>query len=137
MMSLKKIYIKLINIFITKNFLLFILGGGLSYLIKIGLTWVMINWIELPYYVIYPISLLIAIIVIFFYNSIVTFRVTDQMGKRFIKYAISVLIFNLLDYGMVIFLTEVVSLYYLISIIIVTSILMICKFLVFKMIIFK
>ena len=66
-----------------------------------------------------------------------TFKVTHNKITNFIKYIIALLLFNVLDASLVRILTEYIELYYVISIIIVTLVLLILKYIVFDKVVFS
>ena len=100
---------KIFGLLKSRKILVYLLGGLLTYLLKSGLTWLFTDVLNLSYRYSYIISLSIVIILTFLYNLKLTFRVEGYILGRFLLYAGSVLIFNLIDYGLVVFLTEKLS----------------------------
>lgn len=66
-----------------------------------------------------------------------TFKVTNNKIVNFIKYIVALLGFNIIDAFMVKIFTEKLQLYYVYSIVAVTIVLLIIKFIVFDRVVFS
>ena len=121
----------LFNRLFSRKFALFIAGGGVSYLLKASLSWLLSEKLVLPFAAAYGITLAIVICYNFCYNVFVTFRVKGRLAERFIRYVLFVAFFNGTDYFMVLGLNKLAPWSYQISIFMVTGILMIIKYFVF------
>lgn len=119
-----------------KKFIKFLLGGGISYLIKLILTFILTNMFNVWYLLSYSITMTMIIIYGFFYNFYFTFKNVKNKKNKFIIYMISVIGFALIDIFLVKILTDELNLYYLKSIIISTSALIIFKYLFYNMFVF-
>lgn len=127
----------------TKNFntlkkiILFGLGGVLLLSIKILLTYLLVDQLKININIAYLITIIIAIIIGFLYSYYVTFKNKTQIYKKLIKYVLSVGIFYAADYFLVILATNIIGLYHLLSIVLVTAIIFLLKFITYDNIIFK
>lgn len=124
---------RIINSTLTK----YTLGGVFSYAVKIALTFVLVDIFQLWYWYAYLTSLTVVIITNFLVNSFFVFRVKNEKNKRFFKYLFSIIIFNTVDGLLVKILTELLSIYYLVSIVIVTTLVFVVKFFVYRFAVFN
>ncbi len=122
---------RLLNYYFSKKFMLFILGGGVSYLLKAGISLLLSSVTDLNTPVIYALTLAVVITYNFFYNVLVTFKVKGGLKGRFLSYLSFVLVFNLMDYTLVLLLNSILNLPLQVSIFLITGFLMIIKFFVF------
>ena len=122
---------KILDYYFSKKFMLFILGGGVSYLLKAGVSALLGNVTQFPTPVIYALTLAVVITYNFFYNVLVTFKVKGGLKGRFLRYLSFIIVFNLLDYSLVMLLNGFLGIYLQLSIFFVTGCLMIVKFFVF------
>jgi len=120
-----------------KDFLRYIVGGVISYGIKIALTYAVVNLFSFWYFYAYLISVLFVIVVNFIINSFFIFRVGKFRLDRALKYLVSIFIFNFAEASMVSFLTEIVALYYLASITIAMIVVFVVKFFIYRYFIFN
>ena len=121
----------------NNTFAKYIIGGFISYGIKIILTYTVINFFDLWYFYAYLFSLGVVIFINFVINSFFIFKVSDFNVIRIIKYVVSIFIFNSLDAGLVVILTDKFFLYYLLSITISTIVIFLVKFIINKYFIFN
>jgi len=128
---------KILNIFVNRKFVLFFLGGGISYLLKAFLSWLFSEKIAWPFLLSYALTLIIVIMYNFTYNVLVTFKVKGKLADRFVRYIIFVGLFNGLDYLLVNTLVGWAPWSYQISIFLVTGILMFVKFVTFNRWVFQ
>lgn len=122
---------KVINYYFSKKFFFFLFGGGVSYLLKAGISGSLNNLTELDKSFTYAITLAVVITYNFFYNVLVTFKVRGGLKGRFLRYISFVLLFNFTDYNLVLLLDKILGFHFQISIFFVTGFLMIIKFFVF------
>lgn len=120
-----------------KKITLYLIGGAINYGLKIGLTSVFTELLKIPYYISYLIGLVTVILFSFYYNFHITFNNHKNEFRKLIKYSISLLTLNSLDYISVILLTNYLEIGYIPSIILVTSILSIMKFFIFDNLVFN
>jgi len=97
----------------------FLLGGVFNYAVKIGITVLLTGLLKLPYYVSYPVSLVAVIVFSFYYNFHVTFRSRTSQNQRFLAYAAAL------------------RLYYVVSIVISTTTIVVAKYLLFDRVVFN
>ncbi|HTY13289.1 MAG TPA: GtrA family protein [Candidatus Omnitrophota bacterium] len=115
----------------------FLLGGVFNYAVKIGITVLLTGLLKLPYYVSYPVSLVAVIVFSFYYNFHVTFRSRTSQNQRFLAYAAALLLFIAADYLLVVALTGFLRLYYVVSIVISTTTIVVAKYLLFDRVVFN
>lgn len=115
----------------NRKFILFILGGGVSYLLKASLSWFFSEhfW---SFGMSYALTLVIVIMYNFCYNILVTFRVKGSLAERFLRYIAFVAFFNGVDYLLVLSLNNIAPWSYQLTIFFVTGFLMIAKYFVFN-----
>ena len=118
------------------SFIKFLLGGLFVFGLKLSLTWLLVEKLGLWYLYSYLICLSIIITIGYFYNVKITF-VTNSNKIKFMKYILFTFLFLVLDSGVVIFLTEIISTYYLHSIFLSTCTLFIIKFFIYKKYVFE
>ncbi|MBN2618555.1 MAG: GtrA family protein [Spirochaetales bacterium] len=103
----------------------------MSYFLKVALSSLFNVVLDFNYNIAYALTLSLVILYNFFYNVFVTFKVRGGLKGRFVRYVSFVIIFNGLDYLLVLLLNNILNLFQL-SIFIVTGCLMIVKFFVFN-----
>lgn len=122
---------RLIKYYFSKKFMLFLLGGGVSYLLKAGISALLTGVTSFSTPAVYGLTLLVVITYNFFYNVLVTFKVKGGLKGRFLRYLSFILVFNSMDYGFVLLLNTLLGLHLQLSIFLITGCLMIIKFFVF------
>lgn len=127
---------KIVKEVLTRKFIMYLLGGAQNYAIKLGLTALLTEVFGLWYLASYIIAVTTAIIVNFFYNMHITFRAKGKKMHRFMKYVGFILLTMVIDVALVKVLTDI-GIYYLVSIILVTTVLTIFKYYVFNYHIFE
>lgn len=120
-----------------EKLLLFGLGGIILLTTKLILTYALVEQLKLNINISYLITIIIAIIIGYFYSFYVTFKNKTQLYKKFIKYILSIGIFYAADYALVLLATNIINVHYTIAIIIVTAIIFFIKFATYNNIIFK
>ena len=121
----------------TNKIVLFLLGGGITYGLKSGITFFFTEILKLQYWISYIIALIVVIIFAFFYNFHITFKNKKNKKRKFLIYSATLLTFMFIEYSLVIFLTSILLFHYLISIIIITLFLVMIKFTIYNKFIFK
>ena len=116
---------------IFSKFSKFIYGGVMSYALRLGITAFLTELFGVWYFLSYIVALVCAVVVNFFYNVHITFKVKKNK-KMFARYVVFFFIFMFVDAALVKIFTDLVGIYYLVSIIITTTILFIAKFFVYQ-----
>lgn len=111
-------------------------GGLLTYSIKIVLTYLFTEFINLSYYISYLCTLVIILIFSFFYHVIITFQIKKILLSHFIKFNITSLFIYFIDAILVWSVTEILKIHYIYSISIITILLFFVKFILFDKLIF-
>lgn len=124
------------NKVVSSKFSKFIYGGVINYVLKIGITTLLTEIFAIWYFASYIISLIGVITYSFFYNTYVTYNVKNNIKVNFVKFSIVLLIFMVFDALLVKFLTEIIRIHYVYSIIIVTIILFFAKYFYYDKFIF-
>ena len=118
------------------RFFRYSLGGVLSYLINIVVTYLLTTIFHIYYFYSYLIAYSIVVLFNFTFSLKIIFSVNGNIANRFIRYIIFLTIFSLINIFSVKFLTESMNLYYIISISIVTIVLFIIKYFIYKKFVF-
>ncbi len=126
---------------LTKNvfkirFIRYSIGGVLSYLINIFVTYLLTTIFNLYYFYSYLIAFSIVMLFNFIFSLKIIFSVNRKIIGRLIRYIVFLVIFSLTNVFSVKFLTESMDLYYIISITIVTVTLFIIKYFIYKHFVF-
>ena len=129
--------IQLFNNLFSSKFFKYSLGGVINYFLKIGLTYFLTEILTLYYLLSYSITLVVVILYSFVYNMFITFNKTNDKLSKFIIYIIVLVIFGVIDLLLVKFFTQILGVYYILSIIIITTFIFLLKYLVFNKIVFK
>lgn len=119
-----------------KKISLFLTGGAFNFFIKIAFTVLLTEYLKLPYYISYILTLAIIILYSFFYNAYLTFKVQVNVKNNFLKYVVALLTFNFIDAGLVGLITESLGVYYIFSIAVTTVCLLIFKYIVYNSVVF-
>lgn len=119
-----------------KKFGTFVLGGGLSFFLKVFLTLLLTEVVGISYFTSYIISLSAIVGFGFFYNFYFTFKVARGRLRNFVKYVIALFTFNIFDAALVRILTEFVGIHYIVSIITVTTLIFLLKYIVYDKFVF-
>ena len=114
----------------------FVIGGTLNFLLILGLTMLLTEVFSIWYLLSYIMSLFCGIVFSFFYNAYITFGVKGDKIANFIKYGIALGIFYVIDVCSVSLLTEVLNIYYALSIMIVSFFVFLMKFFVYDKLVF-
>lgn len=137
MYKAKFLLLRIGTIFFNKKMYKFIIGGALAYFINISLTLFLTEVLRIYYLLSYSLAFIVVILFNFFFNTFVIFQVKEDRFKRFFPYISSVLIFTLINIILVKIVTEYIGLYYLYSIIIITAVLFLTKFVLYDNYIFS
>lgn len=119
-----------------KKFIKFLVGGVISYSIKLIFTFLLTEIFHLWYLLSYSITMIIIVVFGFLYNFHLTFKNVKDKKNKFVVYAISLILFTLVDIYFVKILTDNFQIYYLLSVIVSTTLLFVLKFLFYKAFIF-
>ena len=118
------------------RFFRYSLGGVFSYLINIVVTYLLTTIFHIYYFYSYLIAFSIVILFNFTFSIKIIFSVNGNIVNRFTRYIMFLTIFSLINIFSVKFLTEIMNLYYIISITIVTIVLFIIKYFIYKRFVF-
>ncbi|HLC51656.1 MAG TPA: GtrA family protein [Candidatus Nanoarchaeia archaeon] len=111
----------------------FIVGGGISLLIALGITYALTEIIGLWHMLSFGIALLIEIIFLFFYHSVVTFK---KRGKFWLFMSVILFISNL-NWILVYITTVFWQWNYLASIVLVALMVSVLNYLINKTLVFR
>ena len=90
----------------------FLIGGGLSLLISLSLTYILTEYVYLWHMTSFALVLFVEVIFQFFYHSVVTFK---KRGK-FLLFVFIILFISDLNWIFVYYLTEYLGIYYVVAI---------------------
>jgi len=121
---------------IGKQFAVFGLGGVTNYLLNIGLTYALTEWLGWYYLLSFTVVQMIIIVYNFLYHNWLTFRGARMSGWTFIKYLLWLGVFALINIGLVKLTTDYLQWHYMISIFAVTAVTMVVKFLIYRKYVF-
>ena len=122
---------------VLKKISLFILGGILLLTTKIILTYTLVDILRINLKISYLITIITAMIIGFLYSYYVTFKNKTEPLKKLAKYIISIGIFYLADYTIVISLTNLAGIYHITAIILTTMTIFLLKYITYDKLIFK
>ena len=111
----------------------FLIGGGLSLLLNLFITFILTEIFNIWYMASFAIALGIEIFFLFLYHSVVTFR---KRGN-FLLFFFVILFISDLNWILVYLTTELLNWYYLFAIVIVAGAVSIINFLFNRIIVFK
>ncbi len=114
----------------------FLVGGILSIFIKMGLTIFLTEILGIWYFISYVITIGVIVVFSFFYNVHITFKIKHNKKQNFVKYCLALAIFSIIDALGVKLLTEILQVHYTSSIILITVVLFLAKFIVYNQFIF-
>lgn len=113
---------------ISKKVIIFAFGGLVGAVINWSITYALTENFDIYYLLSNLIGLTVNIIFNFFYHSHITFRVFDNAKRRFFKFVLFTLIIVCLNIVIIFTLTEFFDIWYLLSAIIATFIIVIFNF---------
>jgi len=119
-----------------KKFIKFTGGGIISYGIRIILTFILTDLLNMWYLFSYTFSTLLIILFGFLYNFYFVFKNIEARKNKLLVYTVSLILFSLVDILLVSIITDKFHVYYLLSIIISTSFLFMIKFVFYKKFLF-
>jgi len=119
------------------RFFRYSLGGVLSYLINILVTYLLTTILNIYYFYSYLVAFSIVMLFNFMFSLKVIFSIKGKIVSRFIRYIVFLAIISLTNVFAVKFLTESIDLYYIFSITIVTIFLFIIKYFIYKTFVFS
>lgn len=114
----------------------YVLGGVISYFLKLLLTILFVEYFTFSEYYAYPIAISITVIFMFWYLLKVTFKANGNLRKRIFGYISTLLFSYILDVLIMILLTSI-GIDYRISLTISTGVLALIKFFIFDRVVFK
>lgn len=114
------------------RYIKFLFGGGLSLLLNLGITYIFTEFLHLWHMLSFAIALLCEILFLFVYHSSVTFR---KNGK-FWTFTAVILFISGLNWLFVYFLTEILSLQYLIAIVLAAGVISLLNYVINKKLVF-
>jgi len=121
-----------------KQSLLFILCGGIAFIVLVVITYILTEIVGLWYLASYGISIFISWTVSFYLNYKFTFSYKgSNVFSVYKKFILLYILTGGLNFGLVYLLTDYFGLYYLVSIIIIAFFIVISTFYINKNIIFK
>ena len=114
------------------RYIKFLFGGGLSLLLNLGITYTLTTFLHFWHMLSFGIALICEILFLFVYHSYVTFR---KNGK-FWTFVAVILFISGLNWLFVYFLTEILSLQYLIAIVLAAGVISLLNYGLNKMLVF-
>lgn len=114
----------------------FVLLGGFNYLLNIFLVWLGVEIIGLYYLYSVGTAYFIITVANYFWNSVYIFKVRRN-SVMLIKYITSLAVFYCLHVLFVLFFTEVLNVYYLLSVTISITAMFFIKFVVYHELVFR
>jgi len=125
-----------------KKYFIFVIGGGLGLAIILLLTFILTEFFHIQHMISYSISLVPAILFVFIYHSLITFKGNKRNHKTLIKFVIIFGIMTFLNWILIYLFTEKYIFsswryYYMVIIFLATCIVSILNFLSNKIWVFK
>jgi putative flippase GtrA len=120
-----------------KLFFKFILGGGFVYCLRYLLLYVLIDSFKLSFYLVYPLILIAVIIIGFNINFFLVFESKEKKTNKLIKFTTISVCLNSIDYLICSYLLSNFKISHYVIVFCVSSILIILKFILFKVIVFR
>ncbi len=111
----------------------FLIGGGLSLLLNLGITYVLTEYFQLWHMLSFTIALCIELIFLFGYHTWITFR---KQG-HFLRFAAVIIFVSILNWLFVYFLSVILTLPYLLAIIISAGVISILNYFLNKRFVFQ
>lgn len=115
-----------------KKFIVFVVGGTIGSLVNIGLTYFLTEFLGFWYLSSFILGSLINILFNFGYHCFFTFRIRNKIKSRMIKFFLVSIISIFFVVYFVYFLTDIIGLWYLFSVILTMVIVSIANFLINK-----
>jgi dolichol-phosphate mannosyltransferase len=119
------------------KFMLFVLGGGLGFLINLGITYALTEFMGIWYMVSYTAGAIVNVAFNFLFHLKVTFKRKGYLRRRFAYFLIATAVVFCISWISVFAATEVFGLHYLVSIVLVTAAVSLINFLLNKFWVFK
>ena len=108
----------------ASRYFTFIIGGGISLLIGLGVTWGFTEYAGFWHMLSYAIALSVEIIFLFVYHTYITFKARGH----FLKFALVILFITGLNWVLVYFVSVIIGVYYLIAIVLVALVVSILNY---------
>ncbi len=122
--------------FFTKLFMRFVVGGLMGFVFTFIVTAVLTELYNVNYLISFIIPFTLATLFNFIVAVKYIFKVDDNYHTRFIKYAVSVVIFYFGNLAGLKLLVDTFYIHYLVSIVLVTGIIFLIKFLIYDRLVF-
>lgn len=104
------------------QFVIYCIGGGISALANLGITYALTEWLLIWYLYSYAIGTFISILINFYYQRKVTFGVADKITSRLQKFFVVMGLAVAMNFALVYVFTDILGLWYVFSIVVVTFI---------------
>ncbi len=111
----------------------FVFGGGISLVLNLIITYFLTEMIHLWHMLSFGISLVVEIVFLFGYHSVVTFKRKGKFGR----FVAVILVISLANWAFVYFLSVMLEIQYLISIVVSAGVISIVNYLVNRAVVFK
>ena len=108
----------------------------INYPLKVGIVLILTEILNIWYFISYIITLSTVITFSFFFSVHITFKARKNKKRTFVKYLAALTAFACLDAMLVKLLTEVLGIYYLLSIHLAMIVLFVSKFFFYKKYVF-
>jgi putative flippase GtrA len=119
------------------KFLKYSLIGNIAFALTLLITVFLTEMLNLQYYISYAIALVLGGLLCFFCQMRFTFKVSGEVPKRLLKYAITGAARSLVRWLLVLAFVELMGIYYVVTIVIVTLLTAVVAFIVQKLWVFK
>lgn len=116
-----------------RKYVIFIIGGGISLLINLAVTYTFTEYAGLWHMLSFTIALFVEIIFLFVYHTYITFKTNG----RFIKFTMVILFISFLNWIGVYIVSVIIKINYIISIILVAFIISIMNYYMNNILVFK
>ena len=108
-----------------KRYLTFIVGGGFSLLLNLGITYAFTEYAGLWHMLSYSFALMAEIIFLFVFHSYITFKAKGH----FLKFALIILFISALNWLLVYLFSVIIGVYYLVAIVVVALVVSVLNYL--------
>ena len=116
-----------------KKYVVFIIGGGISLLINVGVTYAFTEYAGLWHMMSYTFALIVEVIFLFVYHTYITFKAKGH----FLKFAVVILFISVLNWALVYFTSVVLGVYYLIAIVVVALVVSVLNYAINRICVFN
>ena len=116
------------NAVLFRQFFLYCVGGAMAAVANLVVTYALTEWLLVWYLASYVIGTSIAIFVNFLYQRKVTFGVADQVMQRVRRFLVVMAIAFAMNVSMVYTLTDILGVWYLASVVMVTLVVVVFNY---------